>query len=136
MVAKRLAVLPLALTAVGFADLRHSATVLTGTDIGMLVLSGGVALALGALRGATIELLERAGRLWQRYRIATLAAWAAVVAARLGLGWAAHAAGATAASGTSSLLLTLGLTLVGEATVVTCRAAALGLPPAAESRRR
>ncbi|MFK4227171.1 hypothetical protein [Streptomyces sp. NPDC019890] len=130
VVAKRMSTVPLALTAVGAADLRRASEALSATDVGMLVLMCAVALLLGAARATTIELSGRDGRLWQRYRWSTLAIWAALVAARVGLGLAAHAAGADAVTGTSSLLLTLGLTLGAEAVVVTRRAAVAGLPPA------
>ncbi|TJZ97834.1 hypothetical protein [Actinacidiphila oryziradicis] len=92
------------------------------TDLTVLALSCPVAVGLGAVRGMAIELSELGGRLYQRYRWRTPLVWVAVVAARLGLAWVAHAAGAAHVSGTGSLLLALGLTLGGEAATVTYRA--------------
>jgi hypothetical protein len=64
------------------------------TDLTVLALSCAVAVGLGAVRGMTIELSQLGGRLYQRYRWTSLLVWVAVVAARLGVAWAAHAVGA------------------------------------------
>ena len=52
---------------------------------------------------------------WQRYRPLTVALWITLIAAKLVLMAIAAAAGAPAGGGTSSLLLTLGVSVLAEA---------------------
>ena len=130
--AKRLLVLPVVLTVLGITELTGSlAPHLTANDIGFLVLGAGLSAVLGAARGATIELYPLGGELWQRYRPATVALWITLIAARLIVMVIAGAAHASAGGGTSSLLLTLGLSLLAEAAIVAPRALSTGLPLAA-----
>jgi hypothetical protein len=134
--AKRLAILPVVLTVIGFTDFRHSVGgALSALDMGALVACGAISLAIGALRGTTIELSERGGYLWQRYRVATLGVWAVALVARLAEMLVGHAVGASAVTGGNSLLLMLGLTLVGEGAMLALRASTSGIPFAPEAAR-
>jgi hypothetical protein len=131
---RRTAVLPLVLTVIGAVDVSHAH--LTGIDLGYLVVSGLVVLALGALRGTSVHLYERNGFLWLRYRAISIAWWVAAIAARLGLMAAASAVGVTAGLATSSILLAAGLNLCGEAAVVLLRGTSSGVPFAPDDRSR
>lgn len=129
---KRLLVLPAVLTVLGITDLTgSSAPHLTPKDIGFLVASAAVSAILGAARGATIVIYPHDGELWQRYRPVTVVLWISLIAAKLALIAVAAAAGASAGGGTSSLLLTLGISLLAEAAIVGPRALSTGLPFAA-----
>jgi hypothetical protein len=126
--AKRLLLLPAALVVLGIANLTgSSAPHLTPEDAGFLAASAGLAAVLGAARGATIELYPRGGELWQRYRPVTVGLWITLIATKLILTVAAGAVHASA-GGTSSLLLTLGISLLAEAAIVGPRALSTGLP--------
>lgn len=127
--AKRLLVLPVVLTVLGITDLTgSSAPHLTPKDIGFLAAGVGISAALGAARGATIELYPQGGELWQRYRPVTVGLWITLIAAKLILLVIAGAAHASAGGGTSSLLLALGVSLLAEAAIVVTRARSTGLP--------
>jgi hypothetical protein len=133
---KRLVVLPAVFTVLGVVDLTKSnAPPLSSADVAFLVAGVATSLALGAARGASVELLPRVGYLYQRYRKATVAWWVVLVVTKLGLDLAAHAAGAAAAAGTHSLMLALGVSLLGEAAVVAPRALATGIPFAPDPKR-
>jgi hypothetical protein len=64
----------------------------------------------------------------------TVGLWIALIAAKLILIAIASAAGASAGGGTSSLLLTLGVSLLAEAAIVGPRARSTGLPLATGRR--
>jgi hypothetical protein len=134
---KRLLVLPAVFTILGVVDLTKSgAPPLSSADIAFLAAGAAISFALGAARGATIDLFPRGGYLHQRYRKTTVALWAVLVAVKLALDLAAHAAGATAASGSHSLMLALGVSLLGEAVLVAPRALATGVPFAPDPKRQ
>jgi hypothetical protein len=134
--AKRLLVLPVVLTVLGITDLTgSSAPHLTPKDIGFLAAGAGISAALGAARGATIELYPQGGELWQRYRPVTVGLWITLIAAKLILMVIAGAAHASAGGGTSSLLLALGVSLLAEAAIVGPRALSTGLPFAADHEK-
>jgi|SRR5271170_1791582 len=126
---KRMLVLPVVLMVLGITDLTgSSAPHLTPKDIAFLVVSAAIAAVLGAARGATIELYPQQGELWQRYRRITVGLWITLIAARLIVIVIASAVGASAGGGTSTLLLTLGVSLLAEAAIVGPRALSTGLP--------
>jgi hypothetical protein len=130
--ARRMLLLPAVLLVLGITDLTgSSAPHLTPKDIAFLVTGVAISIALGAARGATIELYPQQGELWQRYRRSTVALWIALIGIKLILLVIASAAGASAGGGTSTLLLTLGVSLLAEAAVVGPRALSTGLPFAA-----
>jgi hypothetical protein len=131
--ARRLALLPAGLTIWGIYQLgKYHVTLF---DVALLVVEVVVALGLGLLRGMTIKVYEQAGHLWYRYRPATIAMWFASAAIRLGIGLGAHLLGASLAP-TASLVLTIGVTFLGEAAVVGTRALRSGVPFAPDRRVR
>ena len=116
---RRLLVLPAVFTILGVIDLtKAGAPHLSPADVAFVVTGALISFGLGAARGATVELFPRGGYLYQRYRKTTVALWAALVAAKLGLDLAAHLAGATGAQGTHTLMLSLGVSLLGETVFV------------------
>jgi hypothetical protein len=104
--AKRLLVLPVVLTVLGITDLTgSSAPHLTPKDIGFLAAGASISAALGAARGATIELYPQGGELWQRYRPVTVGLWITLIAAKLILmviAGAAHASAGRSQTGAPS----------------------------------
>jgi hypothetical protein len=133
--AKRLLVLPVILIVVGVTDITgSSAPHLNGSDLAFLGVGVAIAVALGAARGATMELYPNGGELWQRYRLVTVALWLALIAAKLVLAAIAAATGASAGGGTNTLLLTLGVSLLAEAAIVGPRALSTGVPFAADRK--
>lgn len=130
--ARRLLVLPVVLMVLGITDLTgSSAPHLTPKDIGFLAAGAAISAVLGAARGATIVIYPQAGELWQRYRPVTVVLWITLIATKLILMVIAGIAHAAAGGGTSSLLLTLGISLLAEAAIVGPRALSTGLPFAA-----
>jgi hypothetical protein len=133
--AKKLLVMPAILMVLGVTDLTgSSAPHLTAKDIAFLVASAGISAVLGAARGATIELYPSQGELWQRYRPVTAGLWLALIVAKLILMLIAGAAGASAGGGTSTLLLSLGISMLCEAAIVGPRALSTGVPFAASKK--
>jgi hypothetical protein len=106
---------------------------LTGTDIGFLLVSGVLGVASGAARGLTVHLYSNGGHLWMRYRWLTALVWIASILLRVGLVAGGHLAGVGLSSG-STILLTLGVSLIAEAGVVGARAARTGVPFAPRER--
>jgi hypothetical protein len=132
---KRLLVLPVILTIIGITDLSgSSAPHLTPKDVAFVAVSVIISVALGAARGATIELYPQQGELWQRYRSSTVGLWIAIILIRVVLVGVASAAHASPGAGTDTLLLALGASLLAEAAVVGPRALSTGLPFAADEK--
>jgi len=132
---RRLVVLPLVLAVIGGAQLANGAPAgMTATNWLFLVGDGVLLLALGALRGNSVRLYPRDGYLWMRYRPATLAWWGVTILARVVLVLLGHLVGATVAVGGASMLLTVGLSLLGEAAVLVPRALSGGTPLAPDDR--
>lgn len=129
---KRLVVLPVILCAIGLAGLskaRHPGA----ADVGLVVVGLAVSLGLGMLRGRSVEVAVRNGVLWYRYRWATVAWWVAAAVARVGLMGVERMTHAGHLM-SSSLLVGLAATFLGEAAIVYPRARALGAPFAADRR--
>jgi hypothetical protein len=124
-------VLPLGLAIWGAYELRHGHLGLP--ELAFLAGEVVAGLALGAARGATIQLYVRDGHLWQRYRWATLAMWGAAIVTRVGMVAAGYAMGLHLPA--QSLLVVLGASLLAESAIVTQRAIRTGVP-FAPSRRR
>lgn len=133
-VGARSALVPVALTGYGLSTLATARP--TAADIALLAAELVLGVAAGLARGATIRLYLRDGRPWQRYTVATLLVWIAMVAVRVGFALAGHAMGADlSVAGTS--MATFGVSLVVESLLVSWRAAATGaVLPANPSRRR
>jgi hypothetical protein len=116
---RRLLVLPAVLTAIGGAQVFG----LAGhghRPLDLVLIGAGVVVAagLGLARGATVAVYQRDGATWLRYRPATLWLWLATAVVRVTMTVLAHAAGATLAASGPALLLTVGMTLLGEAAAV------------------
>jgi hypothetical protein len=124
--------IPVGLTIWGGYQLRGHH--LSAIDVAFLAVSLIIGLAAGAARAATIQIFTRNGHLWQRYRLATLGVWVALILLRVGLYAGGHAVGVDLASG-ESILLTLGASLVAETLVVGQRATRTGVPFAPRQRR-
>jgi hypothetical protein len=134
---RRLVVLPAVLVVLGIVGLTgSSAPHLTPKDIAFLLVSVVLSIALGAARGATIELYPQQGELWQRYRGSTVGLWIALIGTKVVLLAIASGAHASAGGGTNSLLLSLGVSLLAEAAVVGPRALSTGIPFATNHQGR
>ncbi|MGC5014271.1 hypothetical protein ACLQ2R_26200 [Streptosporangium sp. DT93] len=95
-------------------------------DVAWIVVAAAVGLILGALRGLTPRLFTRRGHLWQRYTPWTLLVWVVSMAANLGTGALAVAAGASEQA--RPITLSIGVGLLGEALTLGLRALAAGVP--------
>lgn len=124
-------VIPVGLTA--WAGYQLAGVHLTGADIGFLLISVVLGLGSGAARGITVHLYSRDGHLWMRYRWLTAVVWVASIALRVGLVAGGHLTG-VGLSASSTILLTLGVSLIAEAGVVGARAAHTGVPYAPGGR--
>jgi hypothetical protein len=120
---KRLVGLPAILGAVGAAGLAKT-THPGAADVGLLAAGLIVGLGFGLLRGSSVEVGVQNGFLWYRYRWATVAWWVAAIVVRIGLMGVERAAHAGHLL-SSSLMLGLAVTFLGEAAVVYPRARAL-----------
>lgn len=128
---RRLVGLPAILAGLGAYQLvQHPLTLL---DVGLLVAEAAVAVGLGLARGATIRLYEKAGQLWFRYSVATVALWLGSAAIRVLLGLGGRALGATT-NASATMMLLLGATFLGESAVVAARARRSGVPYAQDRR--
>jgi hypothetical protein len=116
---KKLFVLPAIVAFVGLQDLTHAK--MNHADVAVVVIGSGLSLGLGALRGQLDKVSVRDGMPWVRWGAASLVVFAAAVVSRLGLDAVGIAAGGTARALSSSLILSLGLTLLGESAVLWLR---------------
>ncbi len=129
LTARRLLVIPVILLAIGVGELGN----VSATGVAFLVAAGATSLALGAARGATVAVYARNGVLWYRYHKSTVVLWVLTIAVRAGLVAAATAVGLP---GEYGMLISLGLSLLGESAVVGTRAHATGIPFAPTTSRR
>ncbi|WP_457032333.1 DUF1453 domain-containing protein [Kitasatospora sp. P5_F3] len=120
---------PVVLTALGVYALAR-AEGLTGADFAWLVPGALLGVALGAVRGSTVQVFARDGVLWQRYTGRTflvlvvsflITAGYGLLASRLGMHEQARPA-----------QLGIGVGFLGEALVVGLRGLAVGVPFAPE----
>jgi len=95
--------------------------------VAFLVLGGAIGLGAGAARGAVVRVRRTADGVVTSWGTPAFALFAALIAVRFALDAGAVALGVPSAAVTSSILLTLGLSLLGEALVVGQRAAGRGL---------
>ncbi|MER6046641.1 MULTISPECIES: CcdC protein domain-containing protein [unclassified Streptomyces] len=123
--AKDLFIAPAILTGIGILSLVKK-TDLTGTDLTWIIAGAVLGAALGALRGATVQLVDKGGVLWQRYTgrtfltlIGTLVATAGfnVLAVKMGMHENAR-----------PLQLSIGLSFLGESLMVGHRGMTSGIP--------
>ena len=116
---KKLFVLPAIVAFVGLQDLTHAK--MNHADVAVVVIGSALSFGLGALRGQLDKVSVRDGMPWVRWGAASLVVFAAAVVARLGLDAVGIAAGGTAGALSRSLILSLGLTLLGESAVLWLR---------------
>ncbi len=131
---RRLAVLPIVLAVVGGAQLRGAHV--TPLDVAVLAVEGVVAVGLGALRGLTVDVYNRDGHLWYRYRPLTIVVWAGSILLRFVGAAVGHELGADTGVLSAALVLIVALSLLGEALIVGRRALASGVPFAPQGARR
>ncbi|MBB5122330.1 hypothetical protein AF335_26400 [Streptomyces eurocidicus] len=127
--ARDLLVAPLVLTGIGVMSVIKADDV-TGADLGWLIPGA----ALGVARGATIEVFERGGVLWQRYTGKSFAVAAGSLVLMAGFGYVAARSGMHASARPTQL--NIGVGFLGEALVVAVRGLASGIPFAPERGRR
>ena len=114
--ARKLFVLPVIVTVIGYGDLSHAG--LGGADLVVTVVGSLVALALGIQRGRVDKVSTREGAPFIQWGVASLVLFGVNILAKIVIDLIGLAAGATLAGAEHSLVLTLGLTLVGEALVL------------------
>jgi hypothetical protein len=126
LVARRLVLVPALLVILGLTQLGR----LNVSDTAILVAEALVSFGLGALRGVTINLYEQAGHLWYRYRPVTVLLWVVSLAVRVLL--EIHPVGTHLNA--SGLSIMLGISMLGEATIVAVKARHTGVPYAPDRR--
>jgi len=117
---KRLFALPIILIVLGYGDVTGGGR-LTPTAIAITVIGCSVSLALGLLRGRTDKLSVRDGSQFVQWGVTSLSLFAVNIAAKLVLDLIGVAAGLSTSTVGKSLLLSFGLTLLGEAVVIWMR---------------
>ncbi len=127
---RTLLALPVILSIIGWQDIEHVQH-LNSIDITISVIGCAISLVLGAVRGFTDKVSDRNGVPWVQWSVASLLAFAVNVVAKLGLDAGGVALGGTTSGVTSSLLLAVGLMLIGESAVVLYRIQGFQPGPAA-----
>ena len=125
---RRLFALPVVITIIGFADLSHGK--LKPLAVTLIVIGAVVSLGLGALRGRADKVSERDGSAYVRWGAVSLVLFCVNIAAKLVLDLIGVAAGEAFSTAGKSLIFTLGLTLAGEAIVLSIRSGATWPGPA------
>ncbi|MEU2853386.1 DUF1453 domain-containing protein [Streptomyces syringium] len=124
---------PLVLTGLGIWALCE-ADGLTGTDLVWVVAGSVLGIALGALRGATVQVFGKEGVLWQRYTGRTFLIALGSLLIMAGYGFLAARLGMHANA--RPVQLSIGVGFLGEALAVGFRGLASGIPFAPERERR
>jgi hypothetical protein len=122
---KKLFMLPVVVAIIGLEDLSHGHATMRPVDVAVIAIGGALSLGLGALRGTKNKVAMRDGAPWVNWTVRSLVVFIATLASKLALDAVGVAAGGTFAVLSSSLVFTLGLTLLGEAAVVWVRAQSL-----------
>ncbi|MFG2528352.1 DUF1453 domain-containing protein [Streptomyces sp. NPDC048516] len=130
--ARELFVAPAVLTGIGVLTLIKRAD-LTGTDLTWVITGAVFGAALGALRGATVQLVDKGGFLWQRYTGRTFLAVIGTLAVTAGFGVLAVKMGMHESA--RPLQLSIGVSFLGESLMVGRRGMATGIPFAPARRR-
>jgi hypothetical protein len=128
---KRLVVLPVVLTVIGFADL-HGARQLHPADYVWLIVGATGSLLIGLAFGAITRIGSRDGVLWAKMPLRGLWLWVGLFCWRGLIMVIAARSGAHVAASTAPLLFTLGLNRLGQAAVIGLRAMLAGIPFAPE----
>jgi len=127
---KKLFLLPVVVCILGLQHVAH--TRMNAVDLTVVAVGAAVSLGLGLLRGRMDKLSEMNGSPWVSWGAASVVVLVVNVVAKLALDGVGVLAGGSTAALSSSILLSLGLTLLGEAAVVWMRSAA-SLPGATRS---
>jgi hypothetical protein len=132
---KKLFLLPIVVSCIGLDNISHAKP--NSVDIVVIVAGAALSLALGLVRGRCDRVTVVDGSPWMSWSAASVAVLVVNVLAKLALDAGGVAAGGTAAALSSSILLSLGLTLLGEAAIVWLRAQSLpsGNAPAIDRYR-
>jgi hypothetical protein len=117
---RKLFILPVLLVVLGYGDATQGGT-MKPLAITLIVIGGTISLGLGLLRGRTDNLSVRDGSPFVRWGVASLVLFVGNIAAKVILDLVGIAAGGTSSAVGKSLLLTFGLTLLGEAVVIWMR---------------
>jgi hypothetical protein len=117
---RKLFVLPVVLIVIGYVDATHGAG-LTSLEIALTVIAGILSLGLGLLRGRADKLSGRNGALFMQWGRGSVILFTANIAAKIMLDLIGLAAGGSSSAVGKSLILTFGLTLLGEAVVIGMR---------------
>ena len=133
---KRVVLLPVILTVVGFTDLTGKGHHLTPADIVCLTVGAVGSVAIGLGFGGIMRLESRGGVLWARMPVYGLWLWAALLGWRGAVYVLAGVMHAPLAASSTTLLFTLGLNRLAQAAVVVPRAFAAGIPFAPEKDGR
>ncbi|MFI1256364.1 DUF1453 domain-containing protein [Streptomyces netropsis] len=131
--ARDLFVAPLVLTGIGIWTL-CKADGLTGADLVWVVVGCVLGIALGALRGATIQVFDKEGVLWQRYTGRTFLMALGSLMIMAGYGFLAVRLGMH--ENARPVQLSIGVGFLGEALIVGYRGLVSGVPFAPERERR
>ncbi|MCC2274175.1 DUF1453 domain-containing protein [Streptomyces sp. ET3-23] len=123
---------PVILTGIGVLTLVKMKDV-TGTDLTWVTAGAVLGAALGALRGATVQLFDKQGVLWQRYTGRTFLAVIGSLLVMAGFGILAAKMGMHESA--RPIQLSLGVSFLGESLVVGRRGMTSGIPFAPERRR-
>ncbi|GAO11066.1 DUF1453 family protein [Streptomyces lydicamycinicus] len=123
--AKDLFVAPAILTGIGILSLIKK-TDLTGTDLTWVITGAVLGVALGALRGATVQLIDKGGVLWQRYTGRTFLALIGSLAVTAGFNVLAVKMGMHESA--RPLQLAIGVSFLGESLMVSRRGMTSGIP--------
>ena len=116
---RQLFALPIVLIVIGFFDATHGS--LKSTAIALTVIGAVAAFGLGILRGRADKLSDRNGSPFMQWGKLSLILFAGNIAVKLLLDLIGLAAGSPGSAVGESLLLTFGLTLLGEAIVIWIR---------------
>ena len=131
---RRVVVLPVVVTVIGFVNLRGHH--LGPADIAWLSAGAAGSLLIGLAFGVIMRLEPRGGVLWAKMPLRGLWLWVGLVAWRVLIVALAARTGAHVAASATPLLFTLGLNRLGQAAVIVPRAMRAGIPFAPEKDGR
>jgi hypothetical protein len=120
---KKFFLLPLVVGFIGLQNMSH--VKMNTVDVAVVAIGAALSLGLGMLRGRVDRVSIVDGMPWVSWTVASVVLFATNLLAKLALDVGGVAAGGTRSVLTSSIVLSLGLTLLGEAAVVWLRAQSL-----------
>ena len=120
---KKLFLLPVVVGLIGLQNVSHAKP--NAVDIAVIVVGAAVSLGLGLLRGRFDRITLVNGSPFMRWTAASIAVLVVNVLAKLALDAGGVAVGGTSSALNSSILMSIGLTLLGEAAVVWFRSQSL-----------